>query len=269
MRALFLLLVPATAFARPSLPAAKHVTIVSKCGARLEPAPQAEQEDLRLRARKQLRATEVTLWDLGDSVRSVDVPALPGHPRTLSGRAAQKAASDYLVTNAKLFGLEPRLDKIKSTSAEENTERGGWTIAGKITRTFEKLTETEGYTITFDTDGHIASVRMGPTRLLPAVPLCKKTTLRPSDPAVLRTVIGQPLVVHAIGRDLDGGVVTLKNIGRRYPIVIQHGDTELVRAIAVEVKSSNKALARASWTFYVDGDTGAMLEQSINAPPDI
>jgi hypothetical protein len=241
------------------LPTWKHITIVSKCGARLEPAPQAEQENLRLEARKQLRATEVTLWDLGDSVRSIDVPALP----------AQKAASDYLVTHAKLFGLEPRLDKIKSTSAEENTERGGWTIAGKITRRFEGLTETEGYTITFDTDGHIASVRMGPTRLLPAVPLCKKTTLRPSDPAVLRTVIGQPLVVHAIGRDLDGGVVTAKSIGKRYPIVIQHGDYELVRAIAVEVKSSNKALARASWTFYVDGDTGAMLEQSIDAPPDL
>src|SRR5690242_21335865 len=129
MRALFLLLVPATAFARPSLPAAKHVTIVSKCGARLEPAPEAEQEDLRLQARKQLRATEVTLWDLGDSVRSVDVPALPGHPRTLSGRAAQKAATSYLVANAKLFGIAPRLDKIKPHAAE-STDAGGWTTAG-------------------------------------------------------------------------------------------------------------------------------------------
>jgi hypothetical protein len=268
MRALLLLLIPATALARPALPAWKHVTIVSKCGARLEPAPAAEKEALLLQARKQLHATEVTLWDLGDAVRSVDVPAVPGHPRTLSGRAAQKAATNYLAAHAKLFGIEPRLDKIKPHAAEA-TDAGGWTTAGDITRTFDGLTETEKYVITFDTDGHIATVRMGPTRLLPAVPICKKTTLRPTDPRVLTNVFGQRLIVHAIGRDLDGGVATAKTIGKRYPIVIQHGDYEIVRAIAVEVKSADRKLARASWTFYVDGDTGAMLEQSINAPPDL
>ena len=268
MRALLLLLVPATALARPSLPIWKHVTAVSKCHLRVEAAPDAEKEALLVRARKQLHSTEVTLWDVGDAVRSVDVPAVPGHPRTLSGRAAQKAATDYLAVNAKLFGIEPPLDKIKPTSAEA-TDAGGWTTAGQIMRTFEGVEQTERYVITFDSDGHISNIKLGPDRVLPAVPLCGRTTLRPADPKVIAGIIGQKLIVHAIGRDLDGGVVTPKNIGKRYPAVILVGDKDVARVIAVEVKSLDKQLARATWTFYVDGDSGAVLEQHVNAPPDL
>jgi len=266
---LLLLLVPATAFARPALPMWKHVTALSKCRVHVDAAPEPEKQALLLRARKQLHATEVTLWELGDSVRSVDIPAIPGHPRKLSGPGAKKAASDFLVKNASLFGIEPKLDKLKPKDTEETADEGGWTATGAITRTFEGLVQTEPYTVIFDSDGHVASVKLGPQRVLPAVPLCKKTPLAPSSPKVIANVLGQKLVVHAIGRDLDGGVVTAKNVGKRHPAVILHGDAEIARTIAVEVKSADKKLAAASWTFYVDGDTGEVLEQRVHAPPDL
>jgi hypothetical protein len=269
MRALLLLLVPATALARPSLPGWKHVTHVSKCHVRVEAAPDAEKEALLLRARKQLHSTEVTLWDIGDAVRSVDIPAVPGHPRALEGPTARKAATDFVLANASLFGIEPKLDKLKPRETEQDENNGGWTAAGEITRTFEGVEQTERYVVTFDSDGHIASVKLGPERVLPAVPLCKTTPLRPTDPKVATSLLGQKLIVHAIGRDLDGGVVTLKNIGKRYPAVILFGDKELARVIAVEVKSLDKKLARATWTYYVDGDSGAVLEQHVQAPPDL
>ncbi len=268
MRALLLLLVPAIASARPALPVWKHVAPVTKCRVRVEAAPDPEKQDLLLKARKRFVATEVTLWDLGDSVRQVEVPAVPGHPRKLSGPAARKVASEFLVANASLFGLEPKLDKIAAKDVEETAD-GGYTVAGAIARTFEGLAETGAYNVAIDADGHVATVKLGPSRVLPAVPLCKTTTLRPADPKVTAGIIGAKLVVHAIGRDLDGGTVTAKTIRKRYPAVILHGDSELARVIAVEVKSADKKLERVTWTFFVDGDSGEVLEQHVDAPPDL
>lgn len=267
MRALLLLLIPATALARPSLPAWKHVSAVTRCHVRVEPASDAEKTDLLVKARKQFHATEVTLSDLGDGVRQVDVPAVPGHPRKLSGPAARKLASDFLVANANMFGLAPKLDKIEPKDIEETAD-GGYTIAGAITRTFEGLTETGAYLVTIDSDGHVASAKLGPARVLPAVALCK-TTVRPTDGKVVANLIGVKLEVHAIGRVLDGGTITAKSIRKRYPKVIQHGDTELARVIAVEVKSADPKLARVTWTFYVDGESSEVLEQHVDAPPDL
>ena len=268
MRSLLLLLVPAIAYGRPALPTWRHVTAVSKCRVRLDAAPDAEQKELLVTARKKLGATEVTLWDLGDSVRTAELPAAPTGSRALTGPAARKAAHDFIVARASLFGLVPAVDKIVPKETEQDTD-GRWSAAGEITRTFEGLKQTESYLVSFDDDGHVAKVDLGPTRVLPAVPLCKVTPLTPRDPRVIANVIGTKLVVHAIGRDLDGGTVTAKSIGKRYPTVIIHDGNEVARVIAVEVKSADPKLARASWTFYVEGDTGEVLDQREHAPPDL
>lgn len=262
------MLVPAIAQARPTLPTWKHVTVVTKCRVRVEAAPDAAKQDLLVRARKQFGATEVTLSDLGDGVLQVDVPAVPGHPRKLSGPAARKLATDFLVAKASLFGLVPKLDKIEAKDVEETAD-GGYTVGGAITRTFDGLVETGAYIVTIDSDGHVASAKLPSPRVLPAVALCKTTTLRPTDAKVAGNLLGMKLEVHAIGRILDGGTLTAKSIKKRYPTVILHGDRELARVIAVDVKSADPKLAHVSWTFFVDGDTGEVLEQHVDAPPDL
>jgi len=233
------------------MPAWKRVSQVGRCRVQLEPAGQAERDDLVAVARDRLLApVDAAPTPLGDRLERIDCkklapPAKP--PRTDTD--AKRIAQDMLARTADLLGVAfelPHVDLVPRASGR------GWLVSGVVHRTSVSAQSYEtsaAVSIIVERDGRVAEISVG-SQLLPRFEICTGPKLRKDNPQLLANVIG----ATATGRPIERSDIKAIDAG-----VIKLG--ELDYAVGYKITVSTE---RGPFRFNIDGDTGDVL--SIEPP---
>jgi hypothetical protein len=228
-----------------------RVTQLARCRVQLEPASQAERDDLQAMARERLlAAVDVTTTALGDRIERIDgrklaPPTKP--PRTETD--AKRIASEFLARTADLFGIAYELSHVDLVPRRNGR---GWLAQAVVRRTVvatQSFETSASIEIELDRDGRVAVASVGPG-LLPQFAICDGPRLRKDNPKLLAHVLGATPAGRPIVRDdvvgFDAGVIRL-------------GELELAVGYTITVST-----AHGRFRFNVDGDTGDVW--SIEAP---
>jgi hypothetical protein len=239
------MLVAASAAADPQdrMPAWKRVSQLGRCRVQLEPANQAERDDLVAVARERLIApVDATPTPLGDRLeriagRKLVAPAKP--PRTDTD--AKRIAQDMLARTADLLGVAFELPHI------DLVPRGfgrGWIVSAVVHRTSIAAQSYETWapvSIEIERDGRVAEISVG-SQLLPRFEICNGPRLRKDNPQLLANVLG----TMTPGRPIERSDIKAIDAG-----VIKLGEFEYAVGYRISVSTE-----RGTYRFNIDGDTG-------------
>jgi hypothetical protein len=233
------------------VPRWSRIVQVARCRVQLEPAPQAERDDLVAAARDRLLApVDVTPTPLGDRIARIDGrklarPAKPPRNET----DARRIASELLARTADLFGVTDELPHIDLVPRRDGR---GWIVSGVVRRTVVAAQSFEAsahVAIEIDRDGVVAAASIG-AELLPRFAICDGPQLRKDNPKLL---------AHVIGATPAGRPIARTDIVAFEAGVIRLGELEFAVGYTITVSTEH-----GRFRFNIDGDTGDVL--SIEPP---